>query len=284
MITATLAERARELRDARAAFAFATVVRVQRPTSVRPGDTALVLADGTVEGFVGGVCAEGSVRLHGLRVLETGEPLLLKLLPDAGAYDHDEQEEGAVVSHNPCLSGGALEIFLEPCLPAPRLVVVGDAPVARALCDLGPRIGFEVVSAAGGPDAVGAGDAALVVASHGRDEHAALTAALTEGVPYVGLVASRTRGEHVRAGLGVSDALRGGLRTPVGLDIGARTPAEIALSILAEIVRERTRARGSDAAPAEPERGRAAAAPTPAAVPVTEGSGAGGGCCSDGSG
>lgn len=273
MITAALAERAQALRDARAAFAYATVVRVQRPTSVSPGDTAIVLGDGTVEGFVGGVCAEGSVRLHGLRVLETGDPLLLKLLPEAGAYDHDEQEEGAVVSHNPCLSGGSLEIFLEPCLPAPRLVVVGDAPVARALCELGPRVGFEVVPVPDGPATVDAGDAALVVASHGRDEEATLTAALTQGVPYVGLVASRTRGEHVRSVLGVPEALREGLRTPVGLDIGARTPAEIALSILAEIVQERTRA----GAP-----GASKPAPGPAAV--TESSGSGGGCCSHGSG
>jgi len=290
MITAALAERAQELRGARTAFAYATVVRVQRPTSVSPGDTAIVLGDGTVEGFVGGVCAEGSVRLHGLRVLETGEPLLLKLLPDAGTSDDAPEEEGAVVSHNPCLSGGALEIFLEPCLPAPRLVVVGDAPVARALCDLGPRVGFEVVPVPDGPAAVDAGAAALVVASHGRDEEAALTAALAEGVPYVGLVASRTRGEHVRSLLGVPDALRGGLRTPVGLPIGARTPAEIALSILAEIVRERTRARGADAAASAPERTRAgesgAAEPTPAPAPVAvmRSSGSGGGCCSHGSG
>lgn len=279
MITATLAQRAQELRDARSAFAYATVVRVERPTSVRPGDTAIVLGDGTVEGFVGGVCAEGSVRLHGLRVLETGEPLLLKLLPDAGASArHDEQaEEGAVVSHNPCLSGGALEIFLEPCLPAPRLVVVGDAPVARALCDLGPRVGFEVVPGPvpPTPGAIGAGAAALVVASHGRDEEATLSAALTEGVPYVGLVASRTRGEHVRSVLAVPDALRGGLRTPVGLDIGARTPAEIALSILAEIIQERTRERGTPAT---------AAASAPVPVPVTEDSASGGGCCGHGSG
>jgi xanthine dehydrogenase accessory factor len=77
MIGTALSERARRLREAGTPFACATVVRVQRPTSVRAGDTALVLADGTVEGFVGGVCAEGSVRLHGLRVMETGEPLLL---------------------------------------------------------------------------------------------------------------------------------------------------------------------------------------------------------------
>ncbi|MCW3017672.1 MAG: hypothetical protein JWO02_4764, partial [Solirubrobacterales bacterium] len=246
MIPPALAQRAQRLRDERVAFACATVVRVQRPASVRPGDTAIVLGDGTVEGFVGGVCAEESVRLHGLRVLETGEPLLLKLLPDAPGNGEEERvEDGAVVSHNPCLSGGSLEILLDPCLPAPRLVVVGDAPVARALRDLAPRVGFDVVVVApGGSTPISGDDAALVVASHGRDEQASLSTALTEGVAFVGLVASRTRGERVRSALALPDPLRTRLRTPAGLDIGARTPEEIALSILAEIVQERTRARG----------------------------------------
>jgi xanthine dehydrogenase accessory factor len=199
---------------------------------VRPGDSAVVLADGAIEGFVGGVCAEESVRLHALRALETGEPLLLRLTPEAGDGEQ-EVVDGAVTAHNPCLSGGGLEIFLQPQLAPPRLAVIGEAPVARALAVLGPGVGFEVIRAPGGDDA------ALVVASHGRDEEAALAAALTEGVPYVALVASRRRGEAVRAALDVPDALRGRLHTPAGLDIGARTAQEIALSILAEIVQER---------------------------------------------
>lgn len=211
-------------------YVQATVVRAQRPTSVRPGDTAIVRPDGTIEGFVGGVCAEDSVRLHALRVLETGEALLLRLVPEPG---DEEAQEGAVVAHNPCLSGGGLEIFLEPRIPAPRLAVIGDAPVARALAALGPGVGFEVVPEPGDDDA------ALVVASHGRDEEAALTAALTSGVPYVGLVASARRGAAVREALAVDDALRARLHTPAGLAIGARTAEEIALSILAQIVQER---------------------------------------------
>ncbi|MGZ6644130.1 MAG: XdhC family protein [Solirubrobacteraceae bacterium] len=239
-------------------FVQATVVRARRPTSVRPGDSAVVLPDGTIEGFVGGVCAEDSVRLHALRALETGEPLLLRLVPEPGA---EEAEEGAVVAHNPCLSGGGLEIFLEPRLPAPRLAVVGDAPVARALSRLGEQLGFAVATEPGGDDA------ALVVASHGRDEEAALAAALTAGVPYVGLVASARRGAAVRAALDVPDALRSRLHTPAGLSIGARTPEEIALSILAEIVRER-REPGPAAPPAPAD-----AAPAPAAVAAD------GACC-----
>jgi xanthine dehydrogenase accessory factor len=237
MITATLAERARELADARQAFVTATIVRARSPTSARPGDVALVLADGTVEGFVGGVCAESSVRLHALRAMETGEPLLLRLVPDAGGLD--DASDGAVVEHNPCLSGGALEVFLDPALPPPRVVIVGDAPVALALHDLAPHVGLAPVAPDGGVVSVSGEDLALVVASHGRDEEGALQVALSEGVPYVGLVASTRRGAAVRASLDVPDELKSRLHTPAGLDIHARAPAEIALSILAEIVRER---------------------------------------------
>jgi xanthine dehydrogenase accessory factor len=107
-------------------FVVATVVRARRPTSVRPGDGAIVRSDGTIEGFVGGVCAESSVRLHALRAMETGDALLLRLVPGdvPGEGAAPDLFEGAVVEHNPCLSGGSLEIFLEPHLPANRLVVV----------------------------------------------------------------------------------------------------------------------------------------------------------------
>ena len=212
-------------------FVEATVVRARRPSSVRPGDTAIVRPDGTIEGFVGGVCAEQSVRLHALRALETGEPLLLRILPGSGS---EAGSEGAVTVENPCVSGGGVEIFLRPRLPAPVLRVGGETPVAAALRELARPLGFEV---RGGEP--GEGDAAVVVASHGRDEEAMLSAALAAGVPYVGLVASRRRGAAVRDALDVPPEQAARLRTPAGLEIGARTPVEIALAILAEIVAER---------------------------------------------
>src|SRR5579864_4537047 len=128
MIKGELVERVTRLTAERTPFVIATVVGSRRPTSVRPGDTAVVLADGTIEGFVGGVCAESSVRLHSMRVLETGEPVLLRLVPGGVGTENDESLDDAVIEHNPCLSGGALEIFLEPQLPATRVVVVGDSP------------------------------------------------------------------------------------------------------------------------------------------------------------
>ena len=224
MIAARLSRRADELRAARTPFVVATVVRAQRPTSVHTGDAAIVLGDGTIEGFVGGTCAEQSVRLHALRALETGEA------PAA---------EGAVTVQNPCLSGGSLEIFLEPMLASPRVLVVGETPIASAVARMGAELDLDMVVVAGADVEPAADDLALVVAAHGRDELSALRRGLEAGLPYVGLVASRVRGSAVVAELyaeGLAEERLADLETPAGLDIGARTPEEIALSILARIV------------------------------------------------
>jgi xanthine dehydrogenase accessory factor len=236
MIAASLSRRADALRAARTPFVVATVVRAQRPTSVRTGDAALVLGDGTIDGFVGGSCAEQSVRLHALRALETGEALLLRILP---GDDDAPAAEGAITVQNPCLSGGSLEIFLEPMLAPPRVLVVGDTPIAGALARLGAELDLDMVAVPGADAEPAADDLALVVAAHGRDELRALRRALEAGLPYVGLVASRVRGSAVAAELraeGVPHERVAVLETPAGLDIGARTPEEIALSILARIV------------------------------------------------
>ena len=237
MTAPDLAARATELRRARTPYVHATVVRAQHPTSAHAGDTALVHADGEIEGFVGGSCAEGSVRAQALQVLVTGEPLLLRIRPDAATVP---DEPGAVTVTNPCLSGGTLEIFLEPHRPAPRVVVVGGTPVARALEAIGGPLGLHVELVDGAQARVEADDAALIVASHGRGEEEALEAALRAGVAYVALVASRTRGGAVLAGLDVSLDQRARVHSPAGLDLGGRTAGEIALSILAEMIAERS--------------------------------------------
>ena len=141
----------------------------------------------------------------------SGEPVLLKIMPDAandGADDEEtlteEQieaaqeelasEEGAVTVKNTCLSGGAIEVFLEPVIPAPRVLVVGDAPIAGAIHRIGEELGLEIVAVdKNGPDPT-ADDLAVVVAGHGRDEYDAIRRGLEAGVPYVGLVASHKRG------------------------------------------------------------------------------------------
>jgi xanthine dehydrogenase accessory factor len=258
MIAARLSRRADELRAARTPFVVATVVRAQRPTSVHTGDAALVLGDGTIEGFVGGTCAEQSVRLHALRALETGEALLLRILPGDGEAP---AAEGAVTVQNPCLSGGSLEIFLEPMLASPRVLVVGETPIASAVARMGAELDLDMVVVAGADVEPAADDLALVVAAHGRDELRALRRGLEAGLPYVGLVASRVRGSAVVAELhaeGLAAERLADLETPAGLDIGARTPEEIALSILARIVAVRR---------AEQTLSVRVVAPAPAATP-----------------
>jgi xanthine dehydrogenase accessory factor len=242
VISGELRERAQELAAQRSPFVIATVVRVQRPASVEPASTGLVHADGTIEGFIGGVCAQHSVRLYSLTAIERGEPLLLRILPGEDEDVELSREDGAVTVQNPCLSGGAIEVFLEPVLPAPRVLVAGGSPIVAALRALGPEVGLEIVAdqdIADGVLAPAPGDLALVVAAHGQDEVAVLRAGLEAGLPYVGLVASRKRGKAVLEELraeGVADDLLEALETPAGIDIGARTAPEVALAILARIV------------------------------------------------
>ena len=134
MMTAAMSRRAQELAAKGAVFVTATVVRAQRPTSVTAGSVALVLEDGTIDGFVGGVCTEHSIRAYSLLAMQSGESVLLRIVPfneesrraGPGAADPD----GAVTVQNPCLSGGAIEVFLEPVLPSPRVLVVGETPIA----------------------------------------------------------------------------------------------------------------------------------------------------------
>ncbi|HVW40541.1 MAG TPA: XdhC family protein [Amycolatopsis sp.] len=233
MPTRELLARADSLRARRRPFVLATVVRVQRPTSAKPGDCALVFPDGTVEGFVGGSCAESTVRLQGIRLLGTGRSTLLRITPDAGPGENTE--EGVVTVGNPCLSGGSLEIFLDVQLPPALIVVFGDAPVARALVSTGRALGYEVRTGGEIPE-----DAeAVIIASHGREEEATLRAAVSASIGYIGLIASRRRGSAVLEALGIE---AGRVHTPAGLDIGARTPAEIAVSVFAEIISARPRA------------------------------------------
>ncbi|MBQ1068017.1 XdhC family protein [Micromonospora sp. D75] len=251
----TIARRTQDLTASRAPFVHATVVRAQDPTSARPGDDAVILPDGTIEGFVGGVCAENSVRAAALDTLRDGKALLLRVLPDGTPAFPDTP--GARVVVNPCHSGGALEIFLRPVLPVPVLGLVGDTPISAAVATLAAFLDFEVATSG---DYAGA--TAVVVAGLGKGEQDAIRAALDAGVGHIALVASRKRGAAVLDELALSDAERARVRTPAGLEIGARSPQEIALSIMAEVVRA-LRVDGLASSPAPP-----AALPLQAVDPV----------------
>ncbi len=210
----------------------ATVVRAQQPTSARPGDQAIVLADGTIEGFVGGHCAQNSVRTSALGALQAGESVLLRVLPDGDV--HFPEATGARVVVNPCLSSGALEIFLAPQLPAPLIVIHGATPIADALTRLCETLGYQTCRDDTEPPFVAT---AVVIASHGGPEGDIVRAALDAGVGYVGLVASTVRGAAILDGLHLSAQERARVHTPVGLAIGATTPAEVAVSIVAELIK-----------------------------------------------
>jgi xanthine dehydrogenase accessory factor len=227
-----MSERAQQLLRARTPFVHATVVRAQQPTSAHPGDQAILLQDGTIEGFVGGQCAQNSVRKAALGALQAGESVLLRVLPDGDVAF--PEAPGACVVVNPCLSGGALEIFLEPQVPAPLIGICGSTPIADTLAELCALLGFDVHR--NEPGELGEATA-VVIASHGGPEAELIRAALDAGAGYVGLVASKVRGASIVDELGLTEAERARVHTPVGLAIGAKTPAEIAVSIVAEVIK-----------------------------------------------
>ncbi len=194
-------------------LALATVVSVERPSSARRGDRALVTADGDLHGWVGGACTEGSVVREGLEALADGESRLVRI------------ESG-------CASEGAVEVLIEPQAPALLLAVVGDAPAARTLRELAEVLGWRVTDSIEGADAV-------VVASMGRVDEEALEVALAAGSGYVGLVASSKRATSVLGELrdrGVDEEALARVRSPAGLDLGPSSQEEIAVAILAELV------------------------------------------------
>jgi xanthine dehydrogenase accessory factor len=255
----TLFRRQAELETAGAVFATATVVAVHRPTSAKPGARGIVHPDGTIEGWVGGSCAQPVVVREALRSLQDGQPRLLRLSKDAPA--EGRRGDGIVELVMTCHSGGTLEIYVEPHLPAPALWVAGTTPIAAALASLGAAAGWRVtvVDPVAAPDAFPGAERVLaeaglrildgemspfvVVATQGIwDEEAVQRALQRDRVAYVGLVASPTRAAVVRSWLrdeGVPEDRVAALRAPAGMDIGAETPEEIALSILAELVQVR---------------------------------------------
>jgi xanthine dehydrogenase accessory factor len=245
-MTVGLSVRVLELAAGRVPFVHATVVRAQVPSSAKAGDDAIVHSDGSIEGFVGGQCAETSVRTAALGALRDGKTVLLRVLPDDAEPFPDSP--GAQIVVNPCLSGGALEIFLQPMLPAPLVEVVGTTPVADAVIAFAELLGYATARWLPGQPPSRAD--AVIIASHGRDEEPAIRAALAAGVPHIALVASRRRGSAVLDELGLPADQQARVKTPAGLDIGARTAKEVALSILAEVV-SMLRGRAGAQAPAD---------------------------------
>lgn len=250
--------KAHELTQRGEPFATASVVRAEKPTSGKPGDKAIITADGALHGWIGGSCAQPTVIREALRALRDGEARLIRLSPDPASQP---PRAGLLDVAMTCFSGGTLEIYIEPQQPRPRLLIVGNLPVARALAQLARAMNYHVIIAdveANGATPPPYADAlindlstlpaqitpqtAVVVATHGQFDELALEQALATDAAYVGLVASRKRAESVRVYLaeqGVPAERLAALVAPAGLDLRAKRGDEIALSIMAEIVQRR---------------------------------------------
>jgi xanthine dehydrogenase accessory factor len=280
---------AADLRARGEPFVMATVVRAVAPTSAKAGDKAVLSDDGLLIGWIGGSCAEPIVTKEAVAALVDGQCRLVLITPDENP---PPTGNGLWVHRMECYSGGALEIYLEPFLALPRLLIFGNSPVARALCDLGrfmrysvtvvdlgerPQMGpdIETIRSLQAIPALNPARTFAVVASHGVFDEESLEAALKLGLPYTGFVTSRKRREQVFSSLaarGVAADLLAHVRAPAGMDLGARQPEEIALAVMAEVVV--TRRRGA----AAPETGTrypvaAALAVEPASVVAAQATG-----------
>jgi xanthine dehydrogenase accessory factor len=271
-------------------FALVSVLRVMPPASAKPGDKAVVTADGIVQGWIGGGCAQPAVLKTVRQALADGQARVIRIAPAAegSVRELDDVLEFGMACH----SGGTLELFVDPVLPRARLVVVGDTPLAAALAALAPRVGLPVTvlaaqaGAAKFPDAervlpdeaatpeLGAGSF-VVVATQGRRDLPGLRAALALKARRVFFVASARKAQVLKAALveaGEDAAAVAAILAPAGQPIGAQTPPEIALSVLAAVVAAR---RAASPVTAEP----APAAPSTARKPLPALPQAGGACC-----
>lgn len=248
-------------------FVTATVVRAIPPTSGKPGDKAIIHADGRISGWIGGGCAQPVVVKEALKALADGRPRLVRISPS-----DSNPEEGIVDYTMTCHSGGALDIYLEPVKPNPQIMILGRSPVAQFLARLGSTIGYAVSMISSeaennnipGIETVTSGDFDLkgarigpktfiVVSTQGVGDEDALEQAINSDAMYVAFVASKTKAAKVMEFLksrGVSQEKISRVRAPAGLDIGATSPEEIAVSILAEIVQMRAHAAKGAAKPA----------------------------------
>lgn len=257
----SLLEQAFELSRAGEAFVLATVVRAEKPTSAKPGAKAIITHDGTLTGWIGGSCAEPTVRREARKALRDGQSRLLRLCPPESMGL--APQEGVVEVTLTCVSGGTLEIYIEPQLAQPHMVVVGHLATTEALVRVGKALGYPVtvMGLEAGHDRFPDADHVfdhidfkhmpitphtyIVIASHGNYDEDAVVAALQTGASYVALIASHKRATSLLQYLRDADITEeqlARLKYPAGLDVGAVTPEEIALSIYAEIVGLRRRA------------------------------------------
>jgi xanthine dehydrogenase accessory factor len=237
-------------------FALATVVRTEDATAAKAGAKAVIRADGSMVDWLGGNCTIAATKRTAARALADGRARLISVRPAERLAD-DVATDDFELHKNNCPSGGSIDVFVEPILPRASLVVAGASPVARALVELGRGAGFAITVAALDEDQASFPEVdfriqgfdlsappagrieSVIVATQGKRDREALRAALSSDAGYVGFVGSRRKAETLTAALredGIAPERIATLRSPAGLDIGAATPQEIALSIIAEIV------------------------------------------------
>ncbi|PTX54467.1 xanthine dehydrogenase accessory factor [Litoreibacter ponti] len=243
-----LADVAKGLRIRDEPFAFATIVRTAGATAAKPGAKALLGADGTIlHGWLGGGCTRGAVKKAALEAFATGQPQLVsvapeELLAEKGIAAGDEVD-GTRFARNGCPSKGSVDIFIEPCLPMPQLVVLGGSPVAEALAALAVQFHWAVLRDLPNHDEAPAHQQrVIVIATQGQGDIDALQRSLALPALHVAFVGSRRKFETLATKLiegGTDAGLVRGVKAPAGLDLGAVTPEEIALSILADLVQVR---------------------------------------------
>jgi xanthine dehydrogenase accessory factor len=272
-------ERAAELARQGEPFALATVVWRQGPSSSQPGSRAIITAGGELSGWIGGACAEPTVIRLAREVIATGKARLLLLgspgqaatFGQPGQPGGPEQEhalpDGMVFVPISCQSEGAAQVYIEPVLPAPHLVVVGCSPMAQALAELAGTLGWRAELIDGKEfSSEQAGERSMVVvATQGHHDESVLEHAVAARPAYLGLVGSAKRGAAVLGYLadrGVPKDELDRVHVPAGLDLGHTTHTEIAVAILAELVQQRASGalRAYPAAAGAPVTARAASA------------------------
>ncbi|HET7114614.1 MAG TPA: XdhC family protein [Pyrinomonadaceae bacterium] len=233
-----------ELRARDEPFVLATVVAYKSPQSAKPGSRAIIRSDGSMTGWVGGGCVQPIVLREAQQALRTGQPKLISISPDAA---HADDWQGVESYPMTCEGGGSLEIYLEPFLPKPELLIVGDSPVAQVVTQLGELLDFKVIT---DPSRITEATY-VVVATMGNGDEEGLLSVLGSKPKYFGLVASEKKSkalfEYAREH-GYTDEQTSAIKCPAGLSLGAETMPEIALCVIAEIIQLR---RTSAAAPAK---------------------------------
>lgn len=245
LMTRTLSEALETLAIRAEPYAVATIIRTAGATAAKPGAKAVLSADGTMlHGWLGGGCTKRAVKAAVRAALDEGKPQLISIAPEdllleKGLQPGDEVD-GVQFARNGCPSRGAIDIFVEPCLPRPELVLFGASPVAEALSRLAPDFEWDLTVATSEESLPTSNrQRAIVIATQGHGDLAALTRALDGSAAHVAFVGSRRKftalAEKLRSA-GVAEARIRSVKAPAGLDIGAVTPEEIALSILAELI------------------------------------------------